>query len=217
MLYAIGDIHGEHGKLIKLLRKLRVKDSDTLIFLGDYVDRGPDSFEVIEELIKLNKNYRCVFIRGNHDGLFLDYLGGLYSKSFLEVGGKATTMSYLEKGYRIGLGEAPVEHVDFLLNTVYYHKETEFVFTHAGLPFFVHEDIKLDELDNNHYERFSWGIDFLNRTYEGKTMVCGHYVRPFVTNTKYKICVDTGAGFNKLGLGRLTCIRLPDRAIFDTI
>lgn len=69
-IYCISDIHGELDKLNNLLDKLNIKPPDTLIFLGDYVDRGPDSYGVIERLLQLKKECKCIFLCGNHDDCF---------------------------------------------------------------------------------------------------------------------------------------------------
>jgi serine/threonine protein phosphatase 1 len=71
-IYVIGDIHGQLNKLNNLLDKLDIQPTDTIIFLGDYVDRGPDSYGVIERLLQLNKQCNCTFLAGNHDVAFFD-------------------------------------------------------------------------------------------------------------------------------------------------
>ena len=75
MLYAVGDIHGEVELLRALLGKLPHEASDRFVFMGDYVDRGPDSWAVVEELIHFSKQRECVFLLGNHESMFLDFLG----------------------------------------------------------------------------------------------------------------------------------------------
>jgi len=75
MLYAVGDMHGEVEKLDALLGKLSLEARDRLVFLGDYVDRGSDSRGVIDRLIALRESHDCVFLLGNHESMFLDFLG----------------------------------------------------------------------------------------------------------------------------------------------
>ena len=75
MLYAFGDIHGELEKLDELLEMMSLQEDDRLVFLGDYIDRGPDSPGVIDRLISLSTRYECVFLLGNHESMFLDFLG----------------------------------------------------------------------------------------------------------------------------------------------
>ena len=66
-VFAIGDIHGGLKALIQVLNKIEIKDEDTLIFVGDYVDGWSESAQVIQFLIELNENINCIFIKGNHD------------------------------------------------------------------------------------------------------------------------------------------------------
>lgn len=74
-LIAIGDIHGQRGLLSDLLDQIQPTSDDQLVFLGDYIDRGPDSRGVIEDLIDFKLIYpQTVFLRGNHDQMFLDAL-----------------------------------------------------------------------------------------------------------------------------------------------
>ena len=70
MLYAVGDIHGESEMLCELLAKLPLVPGDRLVFVGDYVDRGPDSKNVVEKLIAFSKDHRCEFLLGNHESMF---------------------------------------------------------------------------------------------------------------------------------------------------
>ena len=67
MLYAIGDIHGRLDKLDALLAMLPLQPGDRLVFLGDYVDRGPDSRGVVARLIEVADAYPCEFLLGNHE------------------------------------------------------------------------------------------------------------------------------------------------------
>lgn len=70
-LIAIGDIHGEVGKLNSLIDKLDLQKQDRVIFLGDYIDRGKHSKEVIERILNLSKEIECVFLKGNHEDMLL--------------------------------------------------------------------------------------------------------------------------------------------------
>lgn len=70
----IGDIHGGFKALIQVLEKANVGVNDTLIFLGDYVDGWSQSIEVLDFLIALSQKQKCIFIKGNHDELLLDWL-----------------------------------------------------------------------------------------------------------------------------------------------
>ncbi|TNE32249.1 MAG: serine/threonine protein phosphatase, partial [Alphaproteobacteria bacterium] len=65
--FAIGDIHGHLDALTALIDSLDLQEDDRLVFLGDFVDKGPNSKGVLDYLIDLEKNHDCVFIRGNHE------------------------------------------------------------------------------------------------------------------------------------------------------
>ena len=99
MLYAVGDIHGESEMLAALLAKLPLAPEDRVVFVGDYVDRGPDSKRVVDLLIAFSREHRCEFLLGNHESMFLDFLGWRGSvyfggDAFLMNGGDRTLASY---------------------------------------------------------------------------------------------------------------------------
>lgn len=99
MLYAVGDIHGEVELLEELLEKLPSKKDDRFVFVGDYVDRGSDSKGVVDLLIDFSKKRDCVFLLGNHESMFLDFIGWKADEyfagdAFLMNGGDRTLASY---------------------------------------------------------------------------------------------------------------------------
>ena len=95
-LIAIGDIHGEINKLNRLIRKLNIKSDDTLVFLGDYIDRGRYSKQVVNKLIELSKICNCEFLMGNHEYCMLMTFRGIdWAKTyFYNDGGEETIKSY---------------------------------------------------------------------------------------------------------------------------
>jgi serine/threonine protein phosphatase 1 len=132
---AIGDIHGCLAALEAILRVVDPRQDDTLITLGDYVDRGPDSRGVIERLIRLETECRLVPLLGNHDEAFLEALQGQDLEYWLAMGGVATLESYRSPS---GGGNIPEEHIAFVRNcTPYFETETH-IFLHGsydpGLP-----------------------------------------------------------------------------------
>lgn len=119
MKYAlIGDIHGYLEPLEEIL-KLATKRPSMLIFLGDYVNRGPETREVIDLLVTLKANPRIEtsFLRGNHDTEFLKVLQGGGVDNLLRMGGARTVRSYVERPYgdvAAQLRDAvPIEHYEF--------------------------------------------------------------------------------------------------------
>lgn len=111
-LIAIGDIHGQYTKLRNLIDKLDLGPGDEVVFLGDYVDSGPQSADVIEYLREGAKYRKWWFLMGNHDAWFLDYLeSGYADPSWQHYGGRDTLMSY---GAEWPRPVVPHEHKDWL-------------------------------------------------------------------------------------------------------
>ena len=124
---AIGDIHGCSKALDGLIDQIKPKEHDQLIFLGDYVDRGPDSSGVIERLIALQTRGRAICLSGNHEIIFRSVLGGLPAETWLEFGGRQTLMSYG------GTMECvPKTHLEFLYSLSPYYETEHYLFVHAN-------------------------------------------------------------------------------------
>jgi len=223
MLYAVGDIHGEVGKLDALLEKLPLQAEDRLVFLGDYVDRGIDSHAVVERLIALRKSHQCVFLLGNHESMFLDFLGWrspayFGGDAFLMNGGDRTLASYnyFEAADSDKRFELSPEHQQFFQDLVLHHLEGDYLFVHAGLG--------RDELSENdlgyalrrtRIEDLLWTRVAGDRPHRlGVTIIYGHTPRPDLCirwNEPFSIGIDTGAVYG----GPLTAIRLPDETVFQ--
>jgi len=125
----IGDIHGGLKAIIQVLEKANVTQKDTLIFLGDYVDGWSESPQVLDFLIGLSQKQNCVFIRGNHDELLLNWLqSNEENPMWKEHGGEATIFAYAD------VNEATKQkHLDFLKKLEnYYLDSNNRLFVHAG-------------------------------------------------------------------------------------
>lgn len=139
-LLAIGDIHGCLLSLQALMEQVKPTQDDKVIFLGDFCDRGPDTFGVIEYLIEFKMQFpRTVFLMGNHEDMFMKYLDIDCNQQemymFLANGGRQTLESYeqsldLDKFYEEDL---PESHFDFLDGLKYLHEEGKYVFVHGGV------------------------------------------------------------------------------------
>ncbi|SFO27392.1 serine/threonine protein phosphatase 1 [Chitinophaga sp. YR627] len=93
--FVIGDIHGALRALEQIIGKIKPKAADTLIFLGDYVDGWSQSAQVIDYLMQLDQQYKCIFIKGNHDAWCESWLmGSLPDPTWVFNGGQATIDSY---------------------------------------------------------------------------------------------------------------------------
>ncbi|WP_430411165.1 metallophosphoesterase [Kordia sp.] len=125
---AIGDIHGGFKALVQVLKRANVTTSDTLIFMGDYVDGWSESAELVEFLIDLNTKQNCIFIRGNHDVWCHEWLmDGHINDAWYRHGGKETIESY----ERISFDKE--QHIEFYDNLENYSLDAKNrLFLHAG-------------------------------------------------------------------------------------
>jgi serine/threonine protein phosphatase 1 len=206
-LFAVGDIHGCADELAALMRSIAPGRGDTVVFVGDYVDRGPSANDVIELLLDAEHgDAEMVFLKGNHEDMMLSFLGypGHYGESFLFNGGAQTLESY-------GIGEAeldevesrlPVSHVDFLrrLGTSYYRPP--YFFVHAGIA-------PLRQLEEQSVEDMLWiRQEFIFHPHHtGATVVFGHTpMRAVMVDLPYKLGIDTGLVYG----GKLTCLEFSE-------
>ncbi len=201
--FVISDIHGCFDKLVNLVKIIEPElCNGTLVFLGDYIDRGLDSCEVVDYVLQLKKEYNAVFLKGNHEKMLLDFLVGINQFLYLENGGELTLASYYNK-YRAREGEIiiPQVHLDFYQNLKLYHETEDYLFVHAG----VRNGISIEEQSE---EDLLWiREEFIYSSYDfGKTVVFGHtpFLYPFIGFKK--IGIDTGAVYGNT----LTMLILPD-------
>jgi serine/threonine protein phosphatase 1 len=224
LVYAIGDIHGRADLLALLLGRIAA-DAEasggterTLVFLGDYVDRGPDSWQVVETLISgLPRGFRAKFLCGNHEALLLAFL---QDASWLDVwlanGAEATFVSYgvdvealkrtrtAPEGWRGAFAAAlPDAHRRFF--------ETLKLSAGIGDYFFVHAGVRPGvALEAQNPDDLVWiRGEFLDSEAPfGKMVVHGHTPSPEPALRQNRIGIDTGACFT----GRLTALRLEGRS-----
>ncbi|MEM1042978.1 MAG: metallophosphoesterase family protein [Bacteroidota bacterium] len=210
-LFAIGDVHGCARSLDALLAKLALTPEDRVVFVGDYTDRGPDSKGVIDRLVEMEAasedrtGPRCVFIRGNHDQMMLDYIERGEMELWRVNGGIETLESYAAEG------RIPEAHHAFLRRTRLYLDTPDFCFVHAGLkPYYpVAYNLQYETA-----ETFLWTREHLSmpqREWE-KPVVCGHTPQPEPVDQPDLLCIDTGCVYHThLEYGTLTAVQLPER------
>lgn len=208
---AIGDIHGCLTAFNTLLDFVQVQPEDTMITLGDYVDRGPQTRGVIERLIELTTSHSLITLRGNHEILMLFARESESNfRRWISAGGDAVQKSYDlpdSDGPRV-LDQIPAEHWTFLKRNLLAYWETE---TH----FFVHAnadpEIELAEQPDEilYWERFNYPT----RHRSGKIMVCGHSAQKsgLPICTEHAVCNDTKA----YGGGWLSCLDIQANRIFQ--
>ena len=202
-IFAIGDIHGCFDKLRALMDKIKIDvDNDILLFLGDYIDRGPNSFDVVEYLIDLKKHFqKIIFLKGNHEEMLKKYLEGKDRLTYLINGGQPTLESYMERSRTAGSPPIPQKHLDFFESLSFYYQTDNYIFVHAGLR----ENISLEMQDP---ADLLWiREDFVSSDFDfGKRVIFGHTPYPEPLVEPNKIGIDTGAVYGN----KLTCVELPE-------
>ena len=217
-LYAIGDIHGRIDLLTRLLAMIEADavlfplKSRKIIFLGDYIDRGLDSRGVLTRLLQpFTVGLEPLFLRGNHDNMLLQFLGGddEVLGGWLQLGGASTLASYGVNPFGSGnkpqvlrdamLQKMPPEHRSFLEKTIFSITFGDYTFVHAGLRPGV-------EMKNQSNDDKMWiRGDFLFSDHAFETMVIhGHTIKPEPEAKATRIGIDTGA----FATGHLTCLIL---------
>jgi serine/threonine protein phosphatase 1 len=210
MIYAIGDIHGCLEHLIDLLDLVNPDlDRHKLVFVGDYLDRGPYSQGVVDYIINLKKNYNpenIICLMGNHERMFLDFLQGREEMFFLLNGGADTAVSYWGKQWERRERRLPLGHEHFFETLKLFYETDNYIFVHGGLRPGV-------PLSAQKEEDLLWiRKEFITSEFNfGRRVIFGHTpVRtPLVLGNK--IGIDTGAVYGN----KLTCVLLPEEIFFS--
>ncbi len=210
--FAIGDIHGCLDKLEDLVSRIDPGPGDRLVFLGDYVDRGESVFEVVDFLVELALRFPCVFLRGNHEDMFLSFLEfGTNQKVFFSNGGRKTVEAYARPEPYTSRDQVarviPGSHRDFFSRLQWYHMDDHYLYVHAGIRPGV-------EMDGQDRQDLIWIRDeFISSpTNVPRKVVFGHtpFARPLVNPDK--IGIDTGAVYG----GCLTAVSLPEETFIQS-
>ena len=202
--FAIGDIHGCLDKLLALMDLLDVDwGQDTVVFMGDYIDRGPDSKGVVDHVLELRRHHdHVVCLAGNHESMFLNYLDRREEEIFLTNGGRSTLQSYgISPDEQDRRAKLPPKHLQFFETLLPCYETENYVFVHAGvrpgIPMGLQDPFDLIWIRHEF---------FMSNHGLKKTVVFGHTPfrgEPFVGEKM--IGIDTGAVYG----GPLTCLELP--------
>jgi serine/threonine protein phosphatase 1 len=207
-IFAVGDIHGCYEKLCVLMDKLPIDMArDQLLFIGDYIDRGPRSIEVLDYLIDLKKRSPgIVFLKGNHEDMLQNYLKGRDRFTYLLNSGQQTLDAYLNHKNASQDYPVPSAHLEFLNELRLYYQTEDYIFVHAGLRDKI-------SLESQKETDLLWIRDeFIYSDFDfGKRVVFGHtpFKEPLVQTNK--IGIDTGAVYGN----RLTCVQLPEMNFYS--
>jgi len=223
-IYAVGDVHGRADLLERLLEEIaadarrRYPAANRLVYLGDYVDRGPASAAVIDLVLDgAPRGFEVIALMGNHEEMMQRFAAGelVVGRSWMLNGGDATLRSYgveppglnaLDDAYRRASAELqarlPPRHRAFLGRLVLTHEAGDYLFVHAGIRPGV-------ALEKQRHEDLIWIRDeFLDsETPFEKRIVHGHSIAPEPVILPNRIGIDTGA----YASGRLTCLVLEGR------
>ncbi|HEV8137395.1 MAG TPA: metallophosphoesterase family protein [Pyrinomonadaceae bacterium] len=231
--YVVGDIHGRCAQLLNLIDMLpRDPATDTLVFLGDLIDRGADAPGCVDHVMKMTADNpeRVLCLRGNHEQMLMDFLEGANNIWLTPVvGGERTIEQYTGRPVRVESEQdledlrhemetsLPGEHLEFMQNLPYYHEDEFAIYVHAGLDHGKHPS-------ESSASSLLWmrDMDFY-KNYRGKPCVFGHTPTPllplrgrlgrhgiYISNSA--IGLDTGYSH----ASPLSCISLPDFSLYQT-
>ena len=204
-LYVIGDLHGCLAPLQRLLDHLEPDlHRDRLLFVGDYIDRGPDSRGVVDYILQLRARYpagNIICLRGNHEVMLLNFLAGRDRELFLLNGGLSTMEDYWGEDWdeqpELVL---PLDHQRFYRELLPFYATPHYIFVHAGLkPGWSLQQQAEEDLYWIRGEFIASTEDF------GRRVVFGHtpFKQPLILPNK--IGIDTGLVYGNF----LTCLMLP--------
>jgi serine/threonine protein phosphatase 1 len=231
--FVVGDIHGRCAQLLTLLDMLpRDPETDTLVFLGDLIDRGADAPGCVSHIQKLTREnpQRVICLRGNHEQMLMDFLKG-YSNVWLTAvaGGERTFEQYTGQSVRVDsekdLEEMrsiferafPAEHLAFMRDLPFYYEDEFAIYVHAGLDEGKHpsESSPISLL-------WMRDMDFY-KNYRGKPCVFGHTPTPLLPLRgrlgRHGIYISHSAvgldtGYNHVS--PLSCLSLPDFNLYQS-
>lgn len=205
----IGDTHGCYNELVTMIEMLKEdgeynKDTDKLVFLGDYIDRGENSRKVIEYVRSLQKdNDNVIALMGNHEDMLLNYLDGI-DTNWIYNGCEATMDSY------VGYADQFEDDINWMRNLPLYHEDDNFIYVHAGV------DINKPMEEQDRFTLLWVRAPFINNAHKyHKTVIFGH--TPMIGEKDAKpeytagnnIGIDTGCVFGY----NLTALIIDDNGV----
>jgi serine/threonine protein phosphatase 1 len=211
--FAIGDVHGCYDQLRELIEsKIRANAGDKIVFLGDYIDRGKKSKEVIDYIIGLNeKGFNIILLSGNHESMLLDSLETGDMTLWGWNGGYETLRSF---GIDL-INDLNKKYVKFFSELVWYHEDDGYLFVHAGFNDTLAEPFT-DRMSMIWVRREIYRNPVLVNRFiiHGHTPITFDQCRNNVLSGNNVINIDTGCVYTEPGMGRLTAIEVNSKELF---
>lgn len=243
-IYIIGDLHGQLALLKRLIQRLPLQPQDSLIFVGDYIDRGSQSQGIVDYILLLKEKYHTITLKGNHEQEMLDtVLNGKKSEWFARMKGKSTIASYstklaariqkdTDKALAKGNTNAetikkifqpfwqiiPASHQNFYKNLLPYYEEENFIVAHAGVP------LDQDPAEVTDERRFYYGsIHQVMTQWPGPQKLFMGHMPTYKLSRQYtgvpvvsanELAIALDTGVYKTGI--LSAVRVEDLAIFQS-
>jgi serine/threonine protein phosphatase 1 len=208
-LYAISDIHGCFDTFYELLiRQIDLKKSDKLILLGDYIDRGEKSKEVVDFIIDLDrKGFDITPLAGNHEAMLVE---SYQNPDMLPLWYLNSGMTSLLSFNIQDIADIDKKYINFFMNLRYYEMSASFIFVHAGF-----NDYLPDPFSDRHGMIWECRMQYDNPVFMEKTIIHGHrprtpdYVKRLINEKSKVIPIDTGCVYEKeLGYGNLSALEV---------
>ncbi len=220
-IWIFPDIHGYIKTLEELFLQIQPSKEEHLIFLGDYIDRGPDSKGVIDFIMDLQaKKYHVTALKGNHEEFFVEAYkedfkikrglfgkGNQKKKKWFEYGGKETMKSFGTKDLR----KIPEKYIEWIDKLPLYYETPNYVIVHAGLNFKIE-----NPFDDKHAMLWIKEFEIDQKKINGKKVIHGHtpvshkFIQDTITSNRFDfIDLDNGVYMEKMsGFGKLMALEL---------
>lgn len=210
--FAVSDIHGCFFTFREILNKINFSKDDTLYLLGDYINKGKRSKEVIDFIIDLqNEGYKIKILRGNHEQILLD---SIKRKNRIEATPETLNSFGINR-----LKDLDKKYIDWFFGLKFFYKTSDFIFVHAGIDFNKSKPLKsrmkmLWIRDWYHSINYNW--------LKSKTIIHGHtpisenQIRERLENIKSTqvLAIDNGCVLKGLsGYGNLCCLELDNMSL----
>lgn len=211
--FAIGDIHGCFNSMKELIEnKIQLRKDDELIFLGDYIDRGPDSKKVLDYIIELqNNDYDIVTLLGNHESMLVDaYYNESAMSKWIQNGGSETLRSFDIDS----LKAIDPQYIDFFKKLKLYYELDNYIFVHAGF-----NDKLEDPFTDNYCMLWKSREEYFNPLLNDRNIVHGHspvslnITQKQITNNSKVLNIDGGCVYSNTRLGKLVAFEVNTSSI----